>query len=714
MSAEEKKKRIDELTAKLNEASRAYYTDGIEMMTNYEYDAMYDELLALEDETGYVREDSPSVNVGYETAAGLPKVVHEIRMLSLNKTKDREELKAWLGDKTGLLSWKLDGLTVGLTYENGRLMQAVTRGNGTEGELITANAMTIRNIPKVIPCKGRVVLRGEAVIRYSDFGKINEAITDADAKYKNPRNLCSGSLRQLDPAVTAERKVSFYAFSLTLVEDTDADRGSVEGARTARNDQTLVEGAAATGGSSAAVGAAGYDLTYAKDAAADLVTGAASGTAGYDLNSRRDRMEWLRSQGFEIVDYVMVDAENLSDAIDRYEASIPDFDIPSDGLVLTLDDGVYAATLGATAKFPRDAIAFKWRDQHADTVLREIEWSPSRTGLLNPVAIFDPVELEGTTVSRASVHNVNIMEDLELGIGDTVRVYKANMIIPQLSDNLTRSGNIEIPDTCPVCGGRTQIRDDEGTKTLVCTNPDCLAKHVKKFSHFVSRDALNIEGLSESGLLKLIGISAIRTFPDLFRLADHRDEIVELEGFGQKSFDNLAASAERASHTTPARLLYGLGVPGIGVATSALISRACRNSWHAIETLDEEGLTSIDGVGSVMARDYVDFFADEDNKAVVAELLGMLELDESYEAAGTSLEGKTFVITGSLEHYSNRKELKAEIEAEGGKVAGSVSDRTDYLITNNPSSGSAKNRAAREHGVEIITEEDIRRMLGHQ
>ncbi len=649
----DKKKRIDELTEKLNEASKAYYTDGIEIMTNFEYDEMYDELLALEDETGYIRDDSPSVNVGYDTAAGLPKVTHEIKMLSLNKTKDREELKAWLGDQKGLLSWKLDGLTVGLTYENGRLVQGVTRGNGTEGELITANVLACGNVPKTISHKGKVMIRGEAVIRYSDFEKINEAIDDADAKYKNPRNLCSGSIRQLDPKVTAERKVRFYAFSLTLAE-------------------------------------------------------------GLDLNSRAERMEWLKTQGFDAVDYVIVDRDSLSAAIDGYESAIKEFDIPSDGLVLTLDDGSYAASLGETAKFPRDSIAFKWRDQYADTILREIEWSPSRTGLLNPVAIFDPVELEGTTVSRASVHNINIMEDLELGIGDTVRVYKANMIIPQLSDNLTRSGSIEIPSECPVCGGKAVVRDDDGTKTLNCTNPDCIAKHVKKFSHFVSRDALNIEGLSEAGLLKLIGISAIRTFPDLFRLEDHRDEIVEMEGFGQKSFDNLVASAQRASHTTPARLLYGLGVPGIGVATSNLIAGACRNKWSEIESLDRESLTDIDGVGDVMAGDYVRFFEDEENRAVISELLGLLELDESYEAAGTELEGKVFVITGSLEHYKSRKELKADIEAEGGKVTGSVSAKTDYLITNDPGSGSSKNRTARELGVAVITEEDILGMLGKQ
>ena len=448
-------------------------------------------------------------------------------------------------------------------------MQGVTRGNGIEGELITANVLACRNIPKSIPYKGKVIVRGEAVIRYSDFEKINEAIEDTDARYKNPRNLCSGSIRQLDPKVTAERKVSFYAFTLTLSE-------------------------------------------------------------GLEMPSRRQKMEWMKSQGFDIVDYVMVDADSLNDAKNGYEKAIADFDIPSDGLVLTLEDAEYASTLGATAKFPKDSIAFKWRDQQAETVLREIEWSPSRTGLLNPVAIFDPVELEGTTVSRASVHNINIMEDLKLGIGDTVVVYKANMIIPQLSGNLTQSGNIQIPDTCPVCGGPTLVKDLEGTKTLYCTNPDCIAKHVKKFSHFVSRDALNIEGLSESGLLKLIGIGAVRTFADLFRLDSHREAIIEMEGFGKKSYDNLVESAERASHTTPARLLYGLGVQGIGTANSNLIARACRNKWDEMVSLDEEDLTGIDGVGPVMARDYVKYFADEDNRAVIADLLTELTLDESF------------------------------------------------------------------------------------
>ena len=650
MTIEEKKNRIDELSERLNEASRAYYTDGAEIISNFEYDEMYDELLALEDETGYIRDDSPSINVGYETAAGLPKVTHESKMLSLNKTKDREELKAWLGDRKGILSWKLDGLTVALTYENGRLAQAVTRGNGIEGELITQNVLACKNIPKSIAHKGRVMLRGEAVIKYSDFEKINAAIEDADAKYKNPRNLCSGSIRQLDPKVTAERNVNIYAFSL-----------------------------------------------YRAD--------------GADLKTRHEGMEWLKGLGFETVDYLLVDSSDLSDAIDKYEAAISDFDIPSDGLVLSFDDLEYSASLGETAKYPRDSIAFKWRDQQAETVLREIEWSPSRTGLLNPVAIFDSVELEGTSVSRASVHNINIMEDLALGIGDSIKVYKANMIIPQISDNLTRSANIEIPKTCPVCGGETKIKDEEGTKTLYCSNPNCPAKQIKSFEHFVSRDALNIEGLSEAGLLKLIGIGAIADYADLFKLQNHKEDIVEMEGFGGRSYENLITSAEKASHTTPARLLYGLGVPGIGTANATTIARACRNKWEEIQNLDSDALKMIEGIGDVMAEDYVRFFSDESNKEAVNKLLEVLSIDESFEEAGDALLGKVFVITGSLEHFENRKELKAAIEAEGGKVAGSVSAKTDFLITNDPNSGSSKNKTARELGVSIITEDEIMKML---
>ena len=622
-------------------------------MSNYEYDALYDELESLEKETGFTPLNSPTKNVGYTVQSELPKERHRSRMLSLDKTKSREELAAWLGDHEGLLSWKLDGLTVVLTYEGGELVKAVTRGNGDIGEVITPNARVFVNVPKHIPYKGHAVIRGEAVITYEEFDRINEAIDDADAKYKNPRNLCSGSVRQLNSKITAERNVRFYAFTLS-----EADGVDYEGLRS-------------------------------------------------------NQMKWMAEQGFDVVEYVKVDNKSIFEAIDNYAERVHSFEIPSDGLVLTLEDLEYAATLGTTAKFPRDSLAFKWADQQAETILREIEWSPSRTGLLNPIAIFDPVELEGTTVKRASVHNLNIMETLKLGIGDTITVYKANMIIPQIGDNLTKSGNIELPSHCPVCDGTTEIKLMTGTKVLTCTNPNCLAKQVKRFSLFVSRDALNIEGLSEQTLLKFIGLGYIKSFADIFRLESHRDEIVELDGFGKKSYDKLSSSIEKARHTVPTRILVALGIPGVGVTTAAQIARACENKWAKISSLSYGELIAINGIGEVMARDYEAFFADEHNKSVVLDLVDELDIDESYEKAGEALSGEIFVITGSLEHYKSRTELKKEIEAQGGKVAGSVSKNTSYLVTNNPESGSSKNKAAAELGVKIITEDEIRTMLGY-
>lgn len=653
MNLDDKKRRIDELIETLNEASAAYYDEASEIMSNYEYDALYDELESLEKETGYTPLNSPTKNVGYTVQSELPKERHRSRMLSLDKTKSREELAAWLGDYEGLLSWKLDGLTVVLTYEGGELVKAVTRGNGDIGEVITPNARVFVNVPKHIPYKGHAVIRGEAVITYEEFDRINEAIDDADAKYKNPRNLCSGSVRQLNSKITAERNVRFYAFTLS-----EADGVDYEGLRS-------------------------------------------------------NQMKWMAEQGFDVVEYVKVDNKSIFEAIDNYAERVHSFEIPSDGLVLTLEDLEYAATLGTTAKFPRDSLAFKWADQQAETILREIEWSPSRTGLLNPIAIFDPVELEGTTVKRASVHNLNIMETLKLGIGDTITVYKANMIIPQIGDNLTKSGNIELPSHCPVCDGTTEIKLMTGTKVLTCTNPNCLAKQVKRFSLFVSRDALNIEGLSEQTLLKFIGLGYIKSFADIFRLENHRDEIVELDGFGKKSYDKLSSSIEKARHTVPTRILVALGIPGVGVTTAAQIARACENKWAKISSLSYGELIAINGIGEVMARDYEAFFADEHNKSVVLDLVGELDIDESYEKAGEALSGEIFVITGSLEHYKSRTELKKEIEAQGGKVAGSVSKNTSYLVTNNPESGSSKNKAAAELGVKIITEDEIRTMLGY-
>ena len=647
---EDKKNLIKEKIEILNKAAKAYYQDAVEIMSNMEYDKLYDELVALEKETGIILAASPTQNVGYEILSELPKEQHPSRMLSLDKTKDRAALSDWLGNHKGLLSWKLDGLTIVLTYENGQLVKALTRGNGDEGEVITNNARVFENTPVEIPFKGRLVLRGEAVIKYSDFEKINESIADADARYKNPRNLCSGSVRQLNNQITAERKVNFFAFS-------------------------LVE--------------------------------AGEGENGPNRESREEQLKWLSRQGFDIVEYKVVDGSSVVEAVEYFEKEIEKNDVPSDGLVLTLDNIPYSRSLGTTSKFPRDSIAFKWMDQEAETTLKEIEWSASRTGLINPVAIFEPVELEGTTVSRASVHNISVMRDLKLGIGDRITVYKANMIIPQIAENLTGSNNIAIPQVCPVCGGKTVIKNETGVETLYCTNDRCLAKQIKSFTLFVSRDALNIDGLSEATIEKFIARGFIKEFADLFKLADFREEIIQMEGFGVKSFDNLQKSLDKASHTTPERLLYALGIPGIGVANAKIISRACDRKWATMESLSQDDLLEIDGIGEIMAKDYVSFFDDEGRKQVIADLLDVLTLDETVEEGADFLKGITFVITGSLNNFTNRDALKAEIEKAGGKVAGSVSSKTGYLINNDVTSTSGKNKKAKELGVPIIDEETI-------
>ena len=635
----------------LNKAAKAYYQDAEEIMPNIEYDRLYDELVALEHESGIVMAGSPTQNVGYEVLSDLPKERHPSRMLSLDKTKDREALHDWLGEQEGLLSWKLDGLTIVLTYENGVLIKALTRGNGEVGEVITGNAKVFANVPVNVPFKGRMVLRGEAVIKYSDFEQINSAIGDADAKYKNPRNLCSGSVRQLDPRITKERNVNFFAFSLVEAEGVEF------------------------GG------------------------------------TRHGQLEWLAVQGFDVVQFKAVNKGNIIDTISWFEETIVTNDFPSDGLVLTYDDIEYGRSLGTTAKFPRDSLAFKWADQLEETVLKEIEWSASRTGLINPVAIFDPVELEGTTVSRASVHNISVMQELKLGIGDHITVYKANMIIPQIAENLTGSNSIKIPEFCPVCGGVTEIKADNGVKTLCCVNPDCLAKQIKSFTLFVSRDAMNMDGLSEATIEKLINKGLIKEFADLFRISEFRDVIVEMEGFGDRSFDNLVASVEKSKDTTPERLLYALGIPGIGVANAKLIARACHESWATMQALTREDLLKIDGIGDVMADAYVAYFADADKQKIVGDILAVVRLDETEEVTEEFFGGVTFVITGSLEHYENRDALKAEIERAGGKVAGSVSAKTAYLINNDLTSTSGKNKKAHELGIPIIDEETVMKWL---
>ena len=646
----DKIERMKELIPVLQKAGKAYYQEDREIMSNFEYDKLYDELETLEKETGITLAGSPTVSVGYEALEELPKEAHETPMLSLDKTKDVEALRAFIGDQKTLLSWKLDGLTIVLTYGDGKLQKAVTRGNGVVGEVITNNARVFKNIPLQISFKGDLVLRGEAIITYSDFKKINEEIEDVDAKYKNPRNLCSGSVRQLNNEITARRNVHFYAFSL--------------------------------------VRAQGVDFR----------------------NSREQQFLWLKDQGFDVVEYRMVTRDTLDEAMEYFSDQVVKNDFPSDGLVALYDDIAYGDSLGTTAKFPRNSYAFKWKDEVRETTLKEIEWSPSRTGLINPVAIFEPVELEGTTVSRASVHNISIMKELQLGIGDKIQVYKANMIIPQIAENLTRSGNLEIPDTCPVCGKEARVLKTNEVESLYCMNPDCQAKKIKSFTLFVSRDAMNIDGLSEATLEKFILKGFIKDFGDIFEIGRYREEIVNMDGFGEKSFDNLMASLERARHTTLPRLLYSLGIANIGLANAKVICKEFDYDLEKMIHATGEEISSIEGIGPVIAQSFTAYFADEENMRKLRHLLSHLELEEVKQENRLTLEGKQFVITGSVEHFANRAQLKEYIEQRGGKVTGSVTSKTDYLINNDVTSNSSKNKKARELEIPILSEEDFLHM----
>ena len=657
--------KIKELTKKLNAASEAYYKNDIEIMSNFEYDRLYDELVELENETGITLNDSPTVKVGYETVQQLPKEAHEKRMLSLDKTKSIAELKVWLGNQKGLLSWKIDGLTVVLTYEGGELVKAVTRGNGEIGEVITNNAKTFKNLPKRIPFKGELVIRGEAFIKYSDFDKINQKIPEFDAKYKNPRNLCSGSVRQLNSEITAHRNVNFDCFSLEKAE-------------------------------------------YKKILDEEFVN-----LDEIWKNSKKNQLSWLEKMGFQVVEYKEVTTDDIEDTVKDFSERIAEYDVPSDGLVLIYDDIAYGDSLGSTAKFPRNSIAFKWKDDMMETVLEEIIWSPSRTGLINPIARFNPVELEGTVVSRASVHNVSILKELNLKVGDRIKVYKANMIIPQIEENLSKTDEeVVLPETCPACDHGVELKSDLGVETLFCSNRLCPAKRIKSFSLFVSRDAMNIENLSEATLEKFIGMGLIKTLPDIFYLKNYRAEITSMEGFGEKSFDNLVNAVEKSKKVTVAKFIYALGISGIGVANGRLIARHFDNDWEKIQNASAEELMQIDGIGEVVANAFVDFLHDDENKKSVEKLLDIVEFDvEPQGSTDGDLRGKTFVITGNVHIYKNRNELKSAIEANGGKVTGSVSSNTDFLINNDIDSASSKNKKAKELGIPIISEDEFARMI---
>lgn len=647
----DKKARIKELVEILNRAAKSYYVDAVEIMPNIEYDKLYDELVKLEKETNVVLSNSPTQNVGYETASELPKKAHESPMLSLDKTKSVTELEDWLGDNKALLSWKMDGLTIVLTYRGGELVEAVTRGNGIIGEVITNNAKNFQNVPLKIEYKGELILRGEAVIKYSDFKRINESISDADAKYKNPRNLCSGSVRQLNPAVTRERKVYFNVFNVVKADNIDFE------------------------------------------------------------NSKAKQFEWAKNEGFDVVEYKFTNRASLANDIADFESRIADNDIPSDGLVLLLDDIALGERLGSTAKFPRNAMAFKWSDERQTTKLKYIEWSPSRTGLINPVAVFEPVELEGTTVSRASLHNVSIFEELMLGVGDEISVYKANMIIPQVYENLTKSNTEKVPKICPACGKDTTIKKDNESKVLLCTNPDCQVKHIKQYALMASRDALNIDGLSESTLEKFLSKGFIKSDSDLFHLDRFKDEIINMDGFGKRSYEKLIAALDEAKNTTVSRFLYSLGIAGIGSANAKMIAKYFDNDIDRIISASKDDLLEIEGIGEVLANSIADFFKSEKNIENVESLRKILKFEKEESGGGDKLSGKVCVITGSLQHFSNRNELKELIEKNGGKVSGSVSSKTNYLINNDTASNSSKNKKAKELGVEIISEEDFLKLL---
>ena len=660
---EKEKQRMHELVEILDRAAAVYYSGEDEIMSNYEYDKLYDELVELEEKTGIVLSGSPTTKVGYETLSELPKEQHVAPMLSLSKTKDIDELAQWLGDHKGLLSMKLDGLSIIITYENGVLTKALTRGNGEIGEVITNNAKTFKNLPGKIPFMGRMVLRGEALIRYSDFNELNVSESDDDnvTQYKNPRNLCSGSVRQLNNEITAKRRVRFYAYNLIELTGDDKDRPSLED------------------------------------------------------GSKEDQLTFIRNQGFELAPYKAVTGESIRSMVDEFSKEVTESDLPSDGLVLTYDDISYSRSLGRTAKAPRDSIALKWQDETAETTLIDIEWSASRTGLINPVAIFEPVELEGTTVQRASVHNVSILEELELGIGDRIAVYKANMIIPQIESNMTKSGTCKPPEKCPVCGHATKLVNENGSTVLMCPNEECYAKQIRALIHFVSRDAMNIDGLSEATLEKWIQGHFIRSCIDIFDLEKHKEAIIndDTMKIREKSFENLQNAIEKAKDASLPNVIFALGIKGIGLATAKDIVKAFPElTLTGFLEMTKDELLSVNGIGDNLADSVVEYIKDEKNRELILKLNDILRVSTPVLAEdGSSLSGKTFVITGSLESFANRGECKDRIEALGGKVASAVSSNTDYLVNNDILSTSSKNKKAKSLGIPIITENELISMM---
>lgn len=649
-SGDDKIDRIHELVNILNKARYAYEQEDEEIMSNYEYDKLYDELKALEEETGTILNNSPTVNVGYEVVSDLPKKTHQTPMLSLEKTKERDELIAFLNGREGVLSWKLDGLTVVLTYDNGVLTEAVTRGNGEVGEVVTANAKTFENLPRKIAYTGHLVLRGEATISYADFEAINNSLPVGEEPYKNPRNLCSGSVRQLDSSITAERHVNWTCFNIES-----------------------------------------YD--------------------GNLVNEVDKQLEAMKMLGFDVVEYEVVNPSNLLEAIDKFEAKIINKEMgrPSDGLVLTYRDKAYGKSLGRTAKAPRHSKAFKWQDETAVTTVTGVEWSVGKSGVITPVIEFVPTDIEGSTVSRASSHNVSIFLDMEFGIGDEIEVYKANMIIPQVSENLTRSGTCEIPGICPCCGCPTEIHEDpkSGVYTLWCMNADCEAKGNRLFKHFVSRDAMNIDGISGSTLETLSEAGIITDLPSIFHLDQHQSEIINMSGFGQKSYINMVTAINNARNVKLANLIYSLAIPNIGLATAKLICKHFNYDLADTVAATYDDLINIEGIGDVIADSFVGYFNDEANLDQFIRLVKELNIIHEEISSDTSMSGVTICVTGDVYIFPNRRAIKDLVESKGGKLTGSVSRSTNYLITNDTTSGSRKNKAAQEYGIPILTEQEF-------
>lgn len=642
--------RMKELIETLNKASELYYQKNISMMTDYEYDHLYDELVELEKETHMILSNSPTINVEPEISSFLEQVEHPAPMLSLAKTKQVTELIDFIGDKEGLLSWKLDGLTIVLTYENGKLISGVTRGTGTIGEVVTENVKQFKNVPLTIPYLGRLVVRGEAIIKYSDFKKMNDELGDGSSQYKNPRNLCSGSVRQLDSSITASRNVNCIIFALI------------------ESDEQI-------------------------------------------SNLKSECFDWLKSLGFEVVEHFKVTKENMEEKVLEFKDRVKTYDIPSDGLVLTYDDIEYGNSLGMTAKFPRHSIAFKWQDETAKTKLREVDWMVSRTGLINPVAVFDPVELEGTIVSRASLHNVSILQGLKLGLGDTIEVYKANMIIPQVAENDTKSNNLVIPNKCPVCGGEAKIIENSDVKYLYCMNEFCVAKLIKRLSLFVSRNAMNIDGISDAILSKLIDEGIVKCYADLYHISDYKDKIIAFDGFGEKSYNNLINSIEKSRNVKLANFIYALGIPDIGFSRAKLICNNFNNDFDKICHLTLEELSAIDGVGEIIAQEWVDEFANPIFIDELEKLKKEVVIAKSGNINNGPLTNLTFVITGGLNHFENRDKMIEYIEQNGGKVVKAISNNVNYLINNDINSTSTKNQKAKELGVEIISEDSLLNMI---